>query len=210
MLYNRPFRKDARALELLQDIGAASGMHFETSSFSEEVLGKIKSIPADFAKESAHTAIPWEQMQGQTADAGYYKRAKNAFQNVDGIIDAEAVRLISKTDAGGETFDSFANRYVLHFEKNQIPQGKWSLTAYDAAGFLMKNPLNRYALTYNGVKKKADGSVDIYIQKNQPSKDKTVNWLPVSQKSFALVFKNYPSDKPFDAAALPAVKKAKK
>ena len=73
------------------------------------------------------------------------------------------------------------NRYVLHFDADQLPpvSGFWSLTTYDAAGFQVANPLDRFALgdrdpmTYN-----SDGSLDLYLQKEPPAAELTSNWLP--------------------------------
>jgi hypothetical protein len=70
---------------------------------------------------------------------------------------------------------------VLHFEKDELPpvEAFWSITMYDAEGFQVANPLERFAigdrddLTYN-----ADGSLDIYMQHESPGDDKASNWLP--------------------------------
>jgi hypothetical protein len=75
-----------------------------------------------------------------------------------------------------------ANRYVVHFAANQLPPARafWSLTAYDRAGFTVPNAIDRYAigdrdkLAYN-----KDGSLDLYLQKDDPGPDKRNNWLPI-------------------------------
>ncbi|WEK51330.1 MAG: DUF1214 domain-containing protein [Candidatus Kaistia colombiensis] len=43
---------------------------------------------------------------------------------------------------------SGANRYVLHFDKGQLPPANafWSVTLYDKDGFQAPNALNRFAL----------------------------------------------------------------
>ncbi|MDR2191364.1 MAG: DUF1214 domain-containing protein [Endomicrobium sp.] len=211
MLSNAPFEKDAQTLENALDIGVSPGMRFEPSSFSEPVLEKIKLIPLDFAKENSakKNAAAWEKFKIEKS-SGYYLRAKNAFKNIFGALDLKAERLLSEIDADGEPFDSSKNQYVLHFEKSRIPKDAWSVSIYDADGFLMKNQINRYVLSSNNkLKKNSDGSLNIYIQKNRPQKDKTSNWLPSPKKSFKLIFKIYPPTGVFDASILPAVKKVK-
>jgi DNA sulfur modification protein DndE len=209
MLKNKPFQKDAQTLEDLLDINVAAGMRFEPSSFSNEVLAKIKSIPSDFAKDNAVMKTAWTKIKSlPQGNAGYYLRAKTAFKNISTALSSKAVRIISETDSEGEPFDLSKHKYVLHFEKNQIPQGRWSLTAYDCEGFLIRNRLNRYFLSsLDNLNKNTDGSIDIYIQQNPPSKDKVSNWLPVSQTSFKLLFKTYLPNASFDEAVFPAVKK---
>jgi hypothetical protein len=211
MLDNRPLEKDAQALDSALDIGVSPGMRFEPSSFSETVLEKIKSIPSEFFKENdaAKKRNAWEKMQSRSEEkAGYYFRAKTAFQNIDDTLGGNYARIISEIDADGKPFDSSKNKYVLRLKKNQIPQGKWSLAIYDADGFLIKNQLNRYFLSdESALKRNADGSLNIYIQQNSPAKDKISNWLASGQKSFKLIFKIYLSSATFDETVFPAVKR---
>jgi hypothetical protein len=95
---------------------------------------------------------------------------------------------------------SGANRYVMRFEKGQLPpvNGFWSLTMYDAQYFFVDNPLNRYTLSQrNKLKANADGSIDLYIQNESPGKDKESNWLPAPKDDFILMMRLYwPKDKP--------------
>jgi hypothetical protein len=80
----------------------------------------------------------------------------------------------------GQPFDS-SKRYLLHFDKNQIPPTRafWSLTMYNERQIFAANPINRYAigdrdkLAFN-----SDGSLDLYIQRESPGKEKESNWLP--------------------------------
>jgi hypothetical protein len=73
------------------------------------------------------------------------------------------------------------NKYVLHFSKDELPpvDAFWSLTMYDAEGFQVANSINRFAigdrdpLSFNG-----DGSLDLYIQNDNPGSGKEANWLP--------------------------------
>ena len=54
-----------------------------------------------------------------------------------------------------------------------------SLTRDDANGFPVPNSIKRYAIgDRNPLKYNKDGSLDIYIQPENPGKDKQANWLP--------------------------------
>ena len=87
-----------------------------------------------------------------------------------------------------------ANKYVMRFEKGQNPpaQAFWSLTMYDADYFLVPNKLNRYTVSSRSkFKAKKDGSVDVYIQKDSPGKDKERNRLPAAAGKFILMLRLY-------------------
>ena len=70
---------------------------------------------------------------------------------------------------------------------------------------LIKNPINRYLINspmLPEMKKNADGSLTLYIQKDSPGKDKESNWLPAPDGPIYLVMRLYwPKD---DAAVDPA------
>ena len=63
---------------------------------------------------------------------------------------------------------------------------------YDARAFFVENPINLYniaawmPLTYN-----PEGSLDVYIQKNSPGKDKESNWLPAAAGEFRITMRVY-------------------
>jgi hypothetical protein len=69
---------------------------------------------------------------------------------------------------------------------------------YDAEYFFVPNRLNRYTLSSrNKFKLNKDGSVDLYIQKDSPDKDKEANWLPAPAGKFVLMLRLYwPREKP--------------
>ena len=115
-------------------------------------------------------------------------------------------------DSEDEPFDG-ASRYVLHFEKDQLPPTNvtWSVSMYDPDGFYVPNAIIRYNLAaWMPLKYNADGSLDIYIQAESPGTDKESNWLPAPENgSFNLVTRIFWPDKAvLDGSwVMPGVKK---
>ena len=87
----------------------------------------------------------------------------------------------------------------MHFEKGQTPpvDGFWSLTMYDKDYFFVDNPLNRYTLSQrNNFVTNADGSVDLYLQHDNPGPERAANWLPTPTGAFNVMMRLYwPTDK---------------
>jgi hypothetical protein len=77
----------------------------------------------------------------------------------------------------------------------------WSVTMYDGrTQLLIKNPINRYLINspmLPNMKKNADGSLTLYLQKDSPGKAKEANWLPAPDGPIYLVMRLYwPKDTP--------------
>jgi hypothetical protein len=97
-----------------------------------------------------------------------------------------------------KAFLTGSNRYVLHIPKSSLPipvKAFWSLTLYDSNSFFVPNPLNRYLINNQSkLRRNADGSIDIYIQHDQPTDPAQVsNWLPapVAGTGFRLIWRLY-------------------
>jgi hypothetical protein len=123
----------------------------------------------------------------------YGLRAVVALIGLGANIPADAIYPNAFTDGDNKPL-SGTNRYVVHFDKGQTPPADafWSMTMYDANSFFVENPIDRYdiaswmPLTYN-----SDGSLDVYIQKDSPGKDKEVNWLPAAAGEFNVTMRVY-------------------
>ncbi len=117
-------------------------------------------------------------------------------------------------DADGNTFDG-TNKYVLHLDKDQIPPVTvfWNLNLFGDDMFFVENDMKRYSLgnTTPELKYNKDGSVDIYIQNENPGKDKQSNWLPAPKGSFNLTMRLYGAEAPIlnGTYRLPGVQKVK-
>jgi hypothetical protein len=106
----------------------------------------------------------------------------------------DAVYPLSQKDAKGDRYDGAKYKYVVHFEKGQLPPADafWSLTMYDDDFFFVPNPIRRYDLAQRDkLVANPDGSVDMYLQAASPGKDKEANWLPAPKGAFKLVMRIY-------------------
>ncbi len=87
-----------------------------------------------------------------------------------------------------------SNKYTLHFDKGGTPPvgAFWSVTLYDADGFQVANPLNKFDVaSWMPLKYNADGSLDLYFQNESPGPDKDVNWVPAPKGAFNLLLRMY-------------------
>ncbi len=124
-------------------------------------------------------------------------RAALAKAGIYGLDASEALYPMTRTLADGEVLDGSKHNYTLTFAADQLPPARafWSLTMYDGASqFLVDNPINRYLINspmLPGLKRGADGSLTLYIQKDSPGGDREANWLPAPDGPIYLVLRLY-------------------
>jgi len=124
-------------------------------------------------------------------------RAGGAKGGIYGNDAIEATYPMTKTLANGEPLDGSKHNYTLTFAAGQYPpvNAFWSVTMYDGkTQLLTKNPIDRYLINspmLPNMKKNADGSLTLYIQKDSPGKDKESNWLPAPNDLIYLVMRLY-------------------
>jgi hypothetical protein len=130
-------------------------------------------------------------------------RAAGAKAGIYGNTAVEAVYPLTKHDATGDLLDGSKHNYTITFPAGQLPpvNAFWSVTMYDGrTQLLIKNPINRYLINspmMPAMKKNADGSVTLYLQKDSPGKAKEANWLPAPDGPIYLVMRLYwPKDTP--------------
>ena len=209
---NPPSAADAPMVAKLAKLGIAPGAPFESAKLGADAAKALAAVPQlGFGKIMA-----WEKDSVAAGDAtfgngwlfttktglygtNYLQRALITAIGLGANRPQDAVYPTSVADADGKPY-SGANKYVVHFDKGQLPpvKGFWSLTMYDAAYFFVANPLDRYSISAReSLKTNADGSVDLYIQNESPGKDKESNWLPAPKDKFILMFRLYwPSETP--------------
>ncbi len=124
-------------------------------------------------------------------------RAAGAKAGIYGNDAAEATYPMTKTLANGEALDGSKNNYTITFAAGQFPpvNAFWSVTMYDGkTQLLVENPINRHLINspmLPNMKKNADGSMTLYIQKKSPGADKESNWLPAPNGDIYLVMRLY-------------------
>jgi hypothetical protein len=93
----------------------------------------------------------------------------------------EAIYPPAFTDIEGKQL-SGSNKYTIHFKSGQLPpvDAFWSISMYNNESYFVDNPINRYNIGQytEGLKNNTDGSLDVYVQHDNPGPDKESNWLP--------------------------------
>ena len=124
-------------------------------------------------------------------------RAVAAKAGIYGNTTEEATYPLTRTDAQGQTLDGSQHRYTLTFPANGLPpvNAFWSVTMYDGrTQLLIQNPINRYLINspmLPGMKRNPDGSLTLYIQRDNPGGDMESNWLPAPNGPIYLVMRLY-------------------
>jgi hypothetical protein len=186
---NPPHPNDYPILHQMRRIGIEPGKPFAIDRASPEIQralteagpSALKKIKAGIAKAGVASA-GWRTNLTAigTYGADYLSRARVAYAGLGSNTIEDAVYPTAVTDADGRPFSS-DNRYILHFNKDQIPPVRafWSLTMYNETQRLAANPIDRFALgDRDKLAFNPDGSLDLYIQRESPGGDKESNWLP--------------------------------
>ena len=123
----------------------------------------------------------------------YPRRAYVASQGPGANLDADGIYPHAMVDGDGRALNG-GHRYVLRFEPGNLPpvNGFWSLTMYDDKQFFVDNPIDRYAIgDRDNLVYGDNGSLDLWIQPEDPGPELAVNWLPAPTGSFNVLFQAY-------------------
>ena len=206
---NPPSAADAPMVEKMKAIGIEPGKDFDSSKLDAFDKEAIKSVPKlgqvkimEYFKKAAEPVNGWTYMTHDIGTYGtnYIQRALVTAIGLGANRPQDAIYPASEKDADGHEYDAASNKYVMHFDKGQLPpvKGFWSLTMYDASYFFVPNPLNRYTLSQrNKLITNPDGSIDLYLQADSPGKAKEANWLPAPKAKFIPMLRLYwPTETP--------------
>ncbi|MFF8486869.1 DUF1254 domain-containing protein [Streptomyces antibioticus] len=200
MVDNPPDPADAPFLGRLATLGIAPGGSLD--GLSAEELAALDAgawrgpdtLRDLLARAEAANAGGWTVHRGLGAyGTDYAKRAVITRFGYGANLDADALYPHATTDADGRPLDG-AHAYVLHFDAGRTPpvDGFWSLTMMNEHQFFADNPLNRYAIgDRSGMRTNPDGSLDIYVQHDNPGPDRESNWLPAPAGCFNVFLRLY-------------------
>lgn len=178
---------DGPTLMRMARAGLVAGARF--SDLDEGIRGALADVPGA-GLERLQRSLPrlanvvdgWQvniETMGVYGNS-YTKRAIVTMVGLGANSAEDAIYPLALADADGKVLDG-SNEYVLHFDADELPpvNAFWSLTMYDADGFQVPNPLDRFAIgDRDDLVYGADGSVDLLLQPTSPGPDKESNWLP--------------------------------
>jgi hypothetical protein len=185
MKQHPPHVTDWSILARMKRIGIEPGK-FDDTKVNADTLTKGAAeglkLMADKLPTLARVVNGWQMNTDTMGVYGdyYLKRAIIAMVGLGANQPEDAIYPLNVADADGKPVVG-ENNYVLHFDKGQLPPANafWSLTMYDADGFQVANPIDRFALgDRDSLKYNTDGSLDLFIQNENPGPDRESNWLP--------------------------------
>jgi hypothetical protein len=197
-----PHVTDQPIIALIRRIGMEPGQPFDIDTVDPTVKQALETVPDDAQKlmemkvrTIARVVNGWSMNTDTMGVYGnyYLKRAIVAQVGLGANLPEDAIYPLNLGDETGKPLDG-TNNYVLHFDKSAVPpvSAFWSVTLYDQQGYQVANPLNRFALSswmpfhYN-----PDGSLDLYLQNENPGPAKEANWLPAPKGPFNVTMRLY-------------------
>jgi hypothetical protein len=203
-----PYDYEKTMLDRFSKIGIAAGATFEIDSLNDSTRTAIETgIEYALQKIEEEIANLGERKNGWMLVSGafgkpsemqgkYLTRAAAAMFGIYGNDLEEAFYPETTFDSAGEELDGSKHSYLLHFEADELPpvNAFWSFTMYNLPEqLLIENEIDRYVINNHteGLKYNEDGSLDIYIQKDNPGPDKVSNWLPAHNGKFSLQARFY-------------------
>ena len=217
-----PHPSEVDMLERFVRIGIGPGVPFLVDGLETDLREALRSgveeareqMMAD-SKDLGKLVNGW-MMTDAFGDRDFYQgdhdlRAAAAMMGWGGNDKIEAFYPIAQVDSAGNPLNG-AHTYRLTLTGKPPVKAFWSVTMYDtsydgAAGYLVENPIGRYLInsTTEGLVRGKDGSLDIYIQHDEPKDpSQRANWLPAPEGDFYLAFRLYhPEPAALDGSWLP-------
>lgn len=187
--------------ERFAKIGIAPGKPFDPASLSPEMRSAIEDGVKEASGELARTALAEtdsKDMFGTREALGsnyVMSRSIGAMLGIYANSKEEAMYASQQTGPDGKVPDG-NRKWMIRFPAGQLPPVNefWSITMYKLPErLLVDNAINRYSIGGRtpGLKQNPDGSLDIYLQSDNPGPDKASNWLPTPKGPFFFAARFY-------------------
>lgn len=201
-----PEEKEIRAKLARIGIGPGKAFNFKDLSLEHKAaigLGmkagekKVEEKVASIGKKVNGWSISAAFGDRKFYNGDWLLRAAAAKAGIFGNDAEEAMYPMTRWLSDGEVLDGSKHNYTFTFPAGQMPpvNAFWSVTMYDGKSqLLIENPLNRYLINspmLPNMKKNDDGSLTLYIQKDNPGADKEANWLPAPNGPIYMVMRLY-------------------
>lgn len=199
---NPPAPADSVMVDKIRRMGITPGVPFKTTvmepstarAVQEGATAALAAIVQGARKGNADAGNGWVMHRDLGSyGTNYGRRAVTAWVGLGANLPEDAVYASTRTDANGKPLQGGA-RYVLHFDKGQLPAARafWSLTLYNDRQAFIPNPINRYAIgSRDRLRYNRDGSLDIYIQHERPPASRVSNWLPAPPDALNMMLRAY-------------------
>ncbi len=195
-----PHPTDNDVLARIADLGVVPGARFHGEALRPEGVEELEAGVAD-AKAQIGAALMrlgtaangWRLNTDSMGVYGnfYVKRATVAKAGLGANPAEDAIYPLLMADADGAPMNG-DHDYVIHFDADALPPvaAFWSITMYDAEGFQVANDRfaigDRDPLVFN-----PDGSLDIYVQRDNPGPEHVANWLPSAAGPMGVTMRLY-------------------
>jgi hypothetical protein len=202
MKVNPPHIADWSMVAQLKKIGIEPGKSFDYDKLDSVVKSALDKAPADSQAlmkwklpTVARVVNGWSMNTDTMGVYGdyYLKRAMVTMLGLGANQPADVIYPMNVADADGKPMNG-DQKYVLHFSKDELPpvEAFWSVTMYDAEGYQAANAINRFAVSsWMPFQYNTDGSLDIYIQNENPGAGKEANWLPAPKGPLGVTMRLY-------------------
>lgn len=210
MKENPPRPADANAVWKLAKLGIVAGVKFDIGQIDPAVARGLERAVREVQVLMNEGVTKIKNVNGwiRPPNLGRYgtdydTRAGIAMAGLGADMQEDTIYPLAFVDGDGNRLDS-ANKYVRHFDKDKLPptNATWSVSLYQGPNYV-PNPLNRYDIApWMPLNYGSDGSLDSYIQKDSPGKNKEANWLPAPPTGeFNIIIRNYwPKEEALDGA----------
>ena len=189
---NPPREGDGDISSRLLALGILDGERLRTGWIAERVIARGVDVARhrldDGVAERPYGPTGWRTLRSGAGDYGtdYALRAGVALLGLGANLPEDAIYPTTDVDLGGLTLDGRFD-YAIRFEPGDLPpaQAFWSITAYDADGFLMSTMTPAH-LSYRDVAYDADGGLTLTIGAPDLNDPAQVNHIPVAPEPFQL------------------------